>query len=77
MSPRAKHKKSRRDYKLIAKVAGNIKKYREQMNLSQEQLQENTGLAIFRYESGKNDMTLTTLSILSEQLKVKSYQLLE
>lgn len=77
MSPRAKQKKSRRNYKLIQQVAGNIKKYREKMHLSQEELEKNTGLAVFRYESGKHDMTLTTLSILSKGLMVESYQLLK
>ena len=77
MSPRGKQKKSRRDYILIKRVAGNIKKYREHKNLSQEQLQEKTGLAVSRYESGKHDMTLTTLSILSKHLDVETYQLLK
>lgn len=76
MSPRKKQKKSRRDYCLIQQVAINIKKYRIQMNLTQEQLQENTQLAVFRYESGKHDMTLSSISILSEHLQVDPWQLL-
>lgn len=77
MSKDPKQKKSRKNYNLIQRVSGNLKKFRLLKNLSQEQLHDETGLSISRYESGKNDMTLTTLSILSEHLGVDPYQLLE
>ncbi len=67
----------RQDTKLISRVASNIKYHRMKKGWSQEKLQEETGLAIARYESGKKDMTLTTLSILSNYLDIEPYELLK
>lgn len=68
--------KKRKATKLIQRVANNIKYYRKERKLSQEKLEDETGLTIARYESGKHDMTLTTLSILSKHLSVDPWQLL-
>ena len=67
----------RRDKKLIEQAASNIKHHRMKKGWSQEKLQERTGLSIARYESGKKDMTLTTLGILSKHLSIESYELLK
>jgi len=69
--------KKRKAIKLIQRVANNIKHYRKKRKKSQEKLEDETGLTISRYESGKHDMTLTTLSILSKHLAVEASQLLE
>lgn len=66
----------RQDSKLLEKVARNLKYHRMKKGWSQEKLQEGTGLAVARYESGKKDMTLTTISILSNYLQVEPYELL-
>ncbi|TAL62661.1 MAG: XRE family transcriptional regulator [Bacteroidetes bacterium] len=68
--------KKRQAGELIKLVAKNIKYYRKRSKMTQEQLQEETGLYFPRYESGKNDMTLTTLGILSEHLNIEPYMLL-
>lgn len=59
------------------KVASNIKYFRTKQSISQEQLREQTGLSISRLESGKYDMTLTTLNILSNHLKIEPWELLK
>ncbi len=64
-------------HELLQQIACNIKKYRELKSISQEQLQAATGLTVAGYESGMNDMTLTTLCILSKHLDVDIYQLLK
>lgn len=67
----------RKETRLIVQVAHNIKKMRLRLNLSQQQLGDACGLKISRYESGKVDMTLTTLSILSKHLKIEPYEFLK
>ncbi len=62
---------------LIKIVANNIKQYRLKKNLSQERLEDETGLTIARYESGNHDMTLTTICILSQHLDLEPYELLK
>ncbi len=69
--------KKRHATKLIEQVASNIKYYRTKKRMSQEKLQEETGLAIFRYESGRQDMTLTTIDVLARHLDIDPYELLK
>lgn len=45
--------------------------------LTQEQLEEKTRIGISRCETGKFDMTLTTLCILGESLKVEPHEFLK
>lgn len=71
-------KTSRRKSKaLIQKVAFNIKRYRMKAGFSQEKLKDLTHISISRCESGKHDMTLTTIHILSEKLGIEPYELLK
>lgn len=70
-------KRKRIETDLIQKVANNIKYYRIKNKLTKEQLQDMTGITISRCESGKHDMTLTTLGILSRHLGIKPSQLLK
>ena len=58
-------------------MAKNIRNCRMEKKLTQEQLQEVSGLRIYKYESGKNDMTLTTVHILSSYLEIEPWQLLK
>ncbi|TAL62597.1 MAG: XRE family transcriptional regulator [Bacteroidetes bacterium] len=74
---RSGKKKKRVARELIQKVAGNVKIHRMKRRMTKEKLEDETGLTIARYESGKNDMTLTTLSILSKHLNIEPYQLLK
>lgn len=67
----------RKAINLIRKVAVNIKKYRMKAGLTQEQLEEKTRIGISRCETGKYDITLTTISILSESLMVEPHELLK
>ncbi len=69
--------KKRKATALIEKVAMNIRKYRSKEGLSQEELENKTGITISRCESGKNDMKLTTISILSKSLNVQPHELLK
>ncbi len=62
---------------LITRVSDNIRKFRIKSELTQEQLQEISGADIYRCESGKRDMTLTTINKLSKHLKVEPYELLK
>ncbi|TAL59461.1 MAG: XRE family transcriptional regulator [Bacteroidetes bacterium] len=62
---------------LLQKVAHAVIFYRMKRKLTKEKLEYETGLNIARYESGRHDMTLTTLSILSKHLDVEPYKLLK
>ena len=62
---------------LIEKVSANVAKYRLLKKFSVEQLEDLTNLNIVRCESGKYDMNLTTIDILSKYLDVAPTQLLE
>ena len=68
--------KKRKAINLLKSVADNIRYYRMKRKLSQEQLEEETRLPVSRYESGRNDMTLTSIFILSKELGVEPYKLL-
>lgn len=70
-------KRKRIETELIHRVASNIKYYRIKNNLTKEKLQDMTGITISRCESGKHDMTLTTIGILSKHLGIKPSQLLK
>ncbi len=72
-----KYPNKRKAKELIRKVAFNIKRFRMKEGLTQEQLAGKTSITIQRCESGKNDMTLTTINILSEDLNVEPYELLK
>ncbi|MBI3502592.1 MAG: helix-turn-helix transcriptional regulator [Bacteroidetes bacterium] len=72
-----KKSKQRKDGKLIAYAAKRIRMVRKANGITQEQLEDKTGIKISRCESGKYDMTLTTLGILSRHLGVEPWQLLK
>ena len=72
-----KSKKKRKANSLIQRAAINIKYCRVQKGISQEKLENETGLYISRYESGKHDMTLTTIYILGKHLSVRPCDLLK
>ena len=69
--------KKRRSSSLFEQVAVNIKFYRVKMGISQERMQDETGLAISRHESGRYDMTLTTVDIISKYFGIKPCDLLK
>lgn len=73
----AKLSNKRKSKALIQKTAFNIKKYRLRAGFTQEKLRELTNISVSRCESGKYDMTLTTIQILSEQLEIEPYELLK
>lgn len=62
---------------LLVLVGNNIKYHRIKKGLTQEKLEDETGLLISRCESGENDMTLTTIGILSKHLGVQPWELLK
>ena len=62
---------------LLHRVANNIRKRRTELKMTQKELEECSGLRIYKYESGNNDMTLTTLCCLSEHLKVEVWELVK
>jgi hypothetical protein len=61
---------------LISQTNLNIKLRREQLGLNQSELDKLTGLRTYKYESGEQEMTLTTIAIFSDALQVKPHQLL-
>ena len=69
-------KKQRRDTPLISKANLNIKKRREDLDMSQMELDVKTGLKSYKYESGKKEMNLTTIGIFAKALKTEAYKLL-
>jgi len=69
-------KNKRKATSLIAKTNLNIKLRREQLGLNQSELDKLTGLRTYKYESGEQEMTLTTVAIFSDALQIKPYQLL-
>ena len=73
----SKKGKKRKAALLIMRVSENILNHRIAIGLTQEQLEGKTALPISRYESGKKDMTLTTLDIISKALGVTICQLVE
>lgn len=73
----ASRNEKRQDVGFVEKVAGNIRRFRIQNGYTQEKLRFETGLSISRCESGRHDMNLTTLSILSRHLNVEPFELLK
>ena len=60
-------------------LASNIKKYRNQLNMSQKELGEainKSEISIRKYESGQNNIPFDTLNKLSSTFKVSIYNLL-
>ncbi|TAL58078.1 MAG: XRE family transcriptional regulator [Bacteroidetes bacterium] len=76
MHPSGRNKR-RKEIGLIQCVAKNIAKFRLKKKLSQEELRNKTGLEVARCESGKYDMTLTTIGILAKHLEIESFLLLK
>lgn len=64
------------DRVLVSKVNSNIKKRREAKKLAQKDLTALINLNSAKYESGKKDMTLTTLSKFSKALDTQPHELL-
>ena len=64
-------------HELLEKAGKNIKHYRLQKGISQEKLEYETGIAISHCESGKRNITLSTLGILSKHLNIEPWQLLK
>lgn len=74
--PPVMKKNKRKATNLISKTSLNIKLRRKELGLSQTELDELTGLKCYKYESGKKEMTLTTIAIYSEALQLEPHQLL-
>lgn len=70
-------KTKRKSVSLISKVNLNIKRTREEAGITQQELEINTQLKIYKYESGTKDMTLTTLEIIASALNTEPYKLLQ
>ncbi len=79
MSKRNQNDKKRKRYEreFLAQVAHNIRYYRLKKIFSQEELQEKTGIKISRCETGRHDMTLTTIRIISRYLEIEPCELLK
>lgn len=77
MNKKNNKKQKRKAPTLFMKVANNIKFFRIKQGVSQERLREETGLSISRLESGKYDMTLTTIHVISKALNIEPYKLLQ
>jgi hypothetical protein len=69
-------KNKRKATELISTTNLNIKLRREQLGLNQSELDKLTGLRTYKYESGEQEMTLTTIAIFSDALLIKPHQLL-
>ena len=69
-------KSKRKAVELISKTNLNIKLRREQLGLNQAELDKITGLRTYKYESGEQEMTLTTIAIFSQALQLKPHELL-
>jgi transcriptional regulator with XRE-family HTH domain len=70
-------KTKRKSVSLISKVNLNIKRTREEAGMTQLELETNTQLKIYKYESGTKEMTLTTLEIIANALNIEPYKLLK
>jgi len=53
----------------------NIKIRREEIGMSQKQLEAVTRLKMYKYESGNKEMTITTIGIIADALQTESYKL--
>lgn len=68
-------KQKRKNSALISKVNMNIKIRREEIGMSQKQLEAVTRLKMYKYESGNKEMTITTIGIIADALQTESYKL--
>ena len=64
------------DMVIVSKANLNIKLIREAKEIPQKDLTATLGLNCAKYESGKKDMTLTTLSKFSKALDTQPHMLL-
>ena len=73
----SKKNQRRKEKEFIKQVSSRIKICRLKTSLTQEELEEKSRITVSRCESGKYDMTLTTVSILSKHLNVQPWELLK
>lgn len=59
-----------RDKKLLQKIAVVIKKLREEDDVSQEEVYNDTNIHIGRIETAKSNLTVSTLSALCRYFKI-------
>ncbi len=60
-----------RDIKLLQKIALVLKELREENELTQEQVYNDTNIHIGRIETAKANLSVTTLSTLCKYFKIK------
>lgn len=60
-----------KDNKLLQKIALILKELREEKELSQEEVYNDTNIHIGRIETGKGDITVSTLSALCKYYGIK------
>ena len=72
-----KTNRRRKSKEFIKQVSTTIKFSRMKKNFTQEELEKKSGITVSRCESGKYDMTLTTISILSKHLNIYPWELLK
>ena len=74
--PPVMKKNKRKALHFIYKINLKIKQRRKELGLSQIELDNITRLKTYKYESGDQEMTLTTIFIFSNALQLKPHQLL-
>jgi transcriptional regulator with XRE-family HTH domain len=60
-----------RDTKLLQRIAIVIKKLREESNLTQEDVYNDTNIHVGRIETAKGNLSVSTLSSLCKYFKIK------
>ncbi|WP_295915437.1 helix-turn-helix transcriptional regulator [uncultured Alistipes sp.] len=70
-------KRQRRNDFFVGQVVGRLKEYRQARNLTQETVSDHTRLNIGRIETGRHDISLSTLAILCDYYNVPPRELFQ
>ena len=61
---------ARRDDKVLLQIAERIREIRKELKITQNVVEEETGLSIGRIEAGSMNLTITTIVILCDYFEV-------
>ena len=62
--------KRRRNTELLEKIATKVRKLREERNISQDNMEEDTGINISRIEAARVDISVSTLQALCDYFEI-------
>ena len=61
---------ARRDEKVLRQIAERIREIRKELKITQDVVEQDTGLSIGRIEAGSMNLTVTTIVILCDYFEV-------